>query len=102
MRKNKTPEPKTWYRIEVIQTGNGYMTREHYASWRTYPGNYDHDFRQAETAVLTIDGNKNPDDAKAVVELIDTLIKQRAEISRLNDVINNFKDAQEKIMKETQ
>ena len=82
--------PKTWHRIEVIKTGDKYISREHNASrW------YLHDTElTVEEVVTTIQGDRS----EKIKDLLLVFAEQETEIERLNEIIENYRNESEKIM----
>jgi len=100
MKKTKKIEPQTTeaykpvkkYRVELIETGDGWETREQSALNRALGFGFRSE-RKTEQLVCSIDG-------ELLHDFIMSQAEKEKEIERLKTVISEYKAAQEKIMNE--
>lgn len=86
----KPAEPKKWKRLEIIQTGEKYKSKtEHYLIGF---GNCRIDYSVEETLIAIEDPE--------LISLVEIISKKNSEISSLKSVIREFKEAQEKILRQ--
>ncbi len=86
---------KVQYRIEVIRTGDNYITKE-YAELSSRSGFMPDNGNPIEHIVLSIVGNQ----AGEIKIALDSILKKDNEIRRLNRIISDYKTASEKILGE--
>lgn len=84
----KKPEPKTWRKVVMIETGDNYISEIAYhtsISYGSYTG------RSVEQKVFETADPKT-------VSLVTSLYEKETEIKRLQSIIQGYKEATEKVM----
>lgn len=94
IKKNRRKEDKDipdQYRIEVIKTGDDYITREeYYFNKNVGVRNYD---KKIEQAVCSIKG----EEVEIIMGLIEIVENTRKEKEKLQETLNNYKQASDKL-----
>lgn len=91
-----TPPEKEWLRLEIIQTGDNYRTREEHASMRSIYNPYDD--TKTEIVIASL-GENNTIDIRAIKSIVNTINDMRKEQDRLKGIINGYQAASKNIMK---
>lgn len=83
------------YRIEIIETGDDYISRETAYRYRS-SGAYTPCESPVEHIIFSLTGAQ----AESIKYIIENISKTSDEIERLNKIIKDYKDASKKIMEE--